>query len=105
MDLAHMIYELTVNFPAEERYGLSSQMKRAAVSIPSNISEGAARNTTKELLHYIAVARGSAAELSTQLELVQRLKIECPNFSAVADKIDHVSRMLTNLQKSLRSHA
>jgi len=69
MQLAKVIYQLTAGFPTEERYGLAQQMRRAAVSIPSNIAEGAGRNGAKEYLHFIGIARGSLAELETQLQL------------------------------------
>ena len=58
MELAKAVYQMTANFPAEERYGLSQQMRRAAVSIPSNLAEGAGRNGAKEYLHFIGIARG-----------------------------------------------
>ena len=58
MELAKAVYQMTVTFPAEERYGLSQQMRRAAVSIPSNIAEGAGRNGPKEYLHFIGISRG-----------------------------------------------
>jgi four helix bundle protein len=62
MELAKTVYQMTATFPAEERFGLSQQMRRAAVSIPSNIAEGAGRNGAKEYLHFIGVARGSLAD-------------------------------------------
>jgi four helix bundle protein len=65
MQLVKAVYELTEDFPAEERYGLSQQVTRAAVSIPSNIAEGAGRNGAKEYLHFIGISRGSLAELET----------------------------------------
>ena len=69
ISLAKMIYELTRAFPAEEKFGLISQMRRAAVSIPSNIAEGQARHTTGEFVQFVSHAEGSAAELDTQLIL------------------------------------
>ena len=73
MDLVEAVYSLTANFPKEERYGLASQMQRAAVSIPSNIAEGTARKSNKELLQFISIAMGSAAELETQYLIAIRL--------------------------------
>ena len=67
------IYSLTKGFPDEEKYGLTAQLRRASVSIPSNISEGAARHGKKEFEHFLYMALGSAAEVETQLELAQRL--------------------------------
>jgi len=73
MALAKGIYELTRNFPKEETYGLVSQIRRAAVSIPSNLAEGAARNSNKEFIQYLYVSLGSLAELETQLLLSRDL--------------------------------
>ena len=69
MQLVKAVYQMTAVFPAEERYGLAQQMRRAAVSIPSNIAEGAGRNGAKEFLNFIGISRGSLAELETQLQL------------------------------------
>ena len=73
MDLVEQIYQLTQRFPKHERYGLASQMQRAAVSVPSNIAEGHTRAHSKEYLHHLSIARGSLAELQTQLEIARRL--------------------------------
>ncbi len=67
MQLVKVVYQMTSTFPPEERYGLSQQMRRAAVSIPSNLAEGAGRNGVKEYVQFIGIARGSLAELETQL--------------------------------------
>ena len=75
VELAKSVYELTAGFPASEIYGLSSQMRRAAVSIPSNIAGGAARNGDKEFLHFLNIALGSAAELDTQYILSKELQL------------------------------
>jgi len=74
MELADSIYDITAEFPKSEVHGLSSQMRRCAVSIPSNIAEGSARQGTKELLQFISIAQGSLAELETQLILSERRK-------------------------------
>ncbi len=73
MDLVLEIYALTKSLPGYELYGLTMQMRRAAVSIPSNIAEGQQRNTNKEFSNFLAIARGSNAELETQLEICVRL--------------------------------
>ena len=73
MDLAAQVYSLTAQFPKEELYGLTSQIRRSAVSIPSNIAEGAARHSKKEFIHSLHIASGSVAELETQLLLATRM--------------------------------
>ena len=73
MDLAVAIYRVTESLPREERYGLAAQMKRAAASVPSNVAEGAGRETVREKRRFLIDARGSITELETQLELCQRL--------------------------------
>jgi four helix bundle protein len=93
MSLVECVYRLTVAFPDEERFGLTSQLRRAAVSIPSNIAEGAARSSTGELGHYLGIALGSAAELETQLELAKRL--------GFTDNTDEAISLLENVRKQL----
>ncbi len=73
IELSVMIYEISNNFPSEERYGLCSQLRRAGVSVPSNIAEGSSRNSPKEFIHYLSIASGSCAEVETQLEIAKRL--------------------------------
>jgi four helix bundle protein len=73
MDLVEQIYRLTQLFPAHEQYGLTSQLRRCAVSIPSNIAEGHAREHLKEYLYHVSIAQGSLAELQTQVEIAARL--------------------------------
>ncbi len=73
MDLVTEIYNLTATFPSSEQYGLTSQLRRAAVSIPSNIAEGCARRSEKETLRFLSVALGSIAEVETQVMLAERL--------------------------------
>jgi four helix bundle protein len=73
MSLAALIYKVTLRFPADERFGLTNQLRRAAVSIPSNIAEGKGRLTTGELIQFLGIARGSTLEVQTQLELASML--------------------------------
>ena len=73
IELVKSIYILTHNFPEDEKYGLTSQIRRAVVSIPSNIAEGSARTTTKDFSHFLAISLGSVAELETQLIIWKNL--------------------------------
>jgi len=83
MELAKAVYEMTANFPAAERYGLAQQMRRdAAVSKPSNIAEGAGRNSVKEFLNFVGISRGSLAELQTQLQLTGMRGFTAPDHQA-----------------------
>jgi four helix bundle protein len=103
IELSEAIYHLTAGFPKDELYGLTSQMRRAAVSIPSNIAEGHSRESTKEYLHHLSFALGSLAELETQIVIAERLKYLSPSAVALnVEQCNHLGRMLRNLQRSLR---
>lgn len=96
------IYRIATNFPKDETYGLSSQIKRAASSINANLMEGAARNTNKEYKQFIGIARGSAAELIYHLTLVKDLKfIDSTVADDLIDEVRQITRMLNGLQKSI----
>jgi len=102
MDLVRAIYGLTMNFPAGERFGLISQVRRAAVSVPSNIVEGQARHTTREFVQFISHAEGSLAEVDTQLTLSNQL--EFCNTSQTAEifsLIGEIRKMLMSLRGRL----
>lgn len=99
MDLVQDIYKITAQFPQEEMYGLTSQMRRSAVSIPSNIAEGAARTGSKEFLHFLSIARGSLSELETQLQISKRLGY-C-NCLKVSERVDEVFGLIGGLIKSI----
>jgi four helix bundle protein len=101
MLLVKQIYELTAGFPADERYGLVAQMRRAAVSIPSNIAEGAARHSKREFAQFLVVARGSLSELDTQFRIAQDLDF-CPSQSGLEMQIDRLFSLLAGLLKSQR---
>jgi four helix bundle protein len=104
MDLAQRIYELTRAFPQKEVYALSNQMQRAAVSIPANVAEGHARDSTREFLHYISIALGSLAELETHLILAGRLSyLGESDVSITLSSADELGRMLRGLQKKLKA--
>ncbi len=96
------IYTLTKNFPKEELYGLTSQIRRSAISIPSNIAEGFRRYHNKEYKQFLYITLGSCAELETQIEISKELKyINKENKKIILEKINHESRMITNLIKKL----
>jgi len=100
--LAKLVYQLTKNFPSEEKFGLVAQMRRAAVSIPSNIAEGQARHTTGEFIQFISHAEGSVAELDTQVILSTELKF-CRDVGAETafELIAELRRMLNVLRRKL----
>ncbi len=102
MALVTTVYEATAAFPKHELYGLTSQMRRAAVSVPSNIAEGAARETTPELLRFLYTARGSLAELETQSLLAHSLGyLSDPD--SLSEEIDRVSEILAGLIRHVKS--
>ena len=95
VELARRTYILTNKFPPEERFGLTSQMQRAAVSIPSNIAEGKLRGSSKEFTHFLRIAFGSGRELETQIEIAKQLpKTRGLNFHPLETLLDEVMRML-----------
>ncbi|MEW5786582.1 MAG: four helix bundle protein [Pseudomonadota bacterium] len=99
--LVKEIYALTASFPKSETYGLVGQMRRAAVSVPSNIAEGAARESTKELAQFLVIARGSLSELETQLVIARELGY-CTAEQALISRVDHVFKLLQGLIKKSR---
>jgi four helix bundle protein len=104
--LARETYRLTVAFPKEEAYGLTSQMRRSAVSIVSNIAEGSQRGSDRDFANFILIARGSLAELETQLLLVAELGYANPaNVETLLSKLDELSRMLHAFHAKLKSHS
>jgi four helix bundle protein len=101
MTLVQNTYKLTAEFPKEEVYGLTSQMRRSAISVPSNIAEGAARNGWKEFHYFLPVARGSLSELEPQLQIAERLGYVKQHI--LADNIDTVFSLLGGLMKSVQN--
>ena len=100
LDLVEMIYRDTRSFPVEEKFGLISQLRRCAVSLPSNIAEGAGRKGTKEFIHFLYIALGSLNEMETQMEISKRLKY-LNDLSDFNELFLHVKRMLLKLIEHL----
>lgn len=101
MALVEVIYTITSSFPSDERFGLTQQLPRAAVSVPANIAEGFARNGSREPIHFLGIAAGSLSELDTLLELAQRLGL-CRIDDGLRTQVDKVSGMLMALAASIR---
>ncbi|HET6434358.1 MAG TPA: four helix bundle protein [Xanthomonadaceae bacterium] len=102
MELVMAIYAASSTFPMEERYGLTAQVRRAAVSVPSNIAEGHARSSTREYMRFLSISLGSLAEVETQLLIAGRLKyVEAANVDTLLQACDELGRMLRGLGKSL----
>lgn len=104
--IAKRVYEITENVPRREEFGLAAQMRKSAVSIGSNIAEGAARRGNKEFLQFLYVALGSASELDTQLEIARLVKL-VPDESivGVATNFSAISRMLQGLIRSIKAES
>jgi len=104
VDLVVEIYECTKSFPAEERFGLISQIRRAAVSIPANIAEGAARQSDKEFYHFLSIAQGSASELETELLIARRLNyIDLEGYRKTYEEINTIARMIIGLSQKVKT--
>lgn len=100
MELVKLTYLVSASFPKVEQFGLTSQMRRAAVSVPSNIAEGVARGTTKEYVHFLNIARGSLSELDTQFEIARMLEF-VEDSHPVFQQIENVARLLTGLHRAM----
>lgn len=103
IELVKLVYRLTLSFPREETYGLTSQLRRSAISVPSNIAEGHSRDSLKEYLQFLSIAAGSLAELQTQLFIARELHYGvCELVNEAETLSDKTLKMLRNLQRSLR---
>lgn len=104
MELVCEVYEVTRNFPDTERYGLTSQMRRCAISVPSNIAEGWSRNSARSFISYLNIAAGSMSELLTQLEIARRINyISAERMQALEHRGIQISKMLYMLIKKIES--
>ena len=104
MDLVENIYKITQLFPREELYGLTSQIRRAAVAIPTNITEGYQRNYKKEYIQFLYIAKSSASELETLLNISERLNLNLtPGFTNTKSLLTEILKMLTALISKLKS--
>jgi len=101
MDFVESVYKALKAFPAEERYGLCDQIRRAAVSVPSNIAEGFGRDSNTDFAHFLTIARGSLFEISTQLEIASRLGYLPPD-SGLYPMIESIGKMLNSLRRHLK---
>jgi four helix bundle protein len=102
MALVESVYQATASFPKEETYGLTSQIRRAVVSIPANIAEGQGRRLTKEYLYFLANARGSILELDTHLEIARRLHyLDKDAYSRLLEQLQEVGRILNGLMRAV----
>ena len=101
IELVEAVYSVTKGFPRTEIYGLTSQLRRAAVSVPSNIAEGAARSSTKEFIQFLHVALGSVSEVETQLIIAQRLDY-LSDAKSIEEQIEAVRRLILGLIRYLR---
>ena len=102
IDLVVELYKATGEFPKEEKYGLTSQMRRSAISIPSNIAEGAGRNSDKEFCHFLSVANGSSYELETQVIVANRLELLPKELcDELCSQLNEIQKMNYNLQSRL----
>lgn len=105
VEFAISIYKITEGFPKTEQYGLTSQLRRAAVSVSSNIAEGEQRETTPDYIRFCRVAKGSTAEIDTQLEIAKRLKyLDDSQHGLTRAKLEEIRRMLSGLIESLGKH-
>jgi four helix bundle protein len=102
MGLTTLVYQFSAELPADERFGLVSQMRRAAVSIPANIAEGHQRTSTRDYLRFLSIASGSLAELETLIELASRLySIRTTSIEELVGQADELGKMLRSLQQRL----
>jgi four helix bundle protein len=106
LELVLEVYKGTEHFPREERYGLTGQIRRAAVSIPANIAEGAGRHSQKEFAHFLSNSQGSASELETELIIAHRLGyLTEAGFQKLTGQLERIGRLITGLTRHVRDQA
>jgi len=101
IELSTDVYRLVAEFPSEEKYGMTSQLRRSAVSIASNIAEGAGRNSNKEFNRFLGLAMGSSCELQTQLIIARKVDLIDGRVDSFLDEIDQMQKMIYALQQKL----
>ena len=105
MDLVTEVYKHSSQFPKEEMFGLTSQLRRSAVSVPSNIAEGFAKSSEKDFARFLEISMGSSYEVETQLIIANRLSmLSTEDFNLMLEKLQEVQRMISGLSKSLTSN-
>lgn len=104
LDFVVRLYGLTESFPTEERFGLTSQIRRAAVSVPANIAEGAGRQSDKEFLYFLSNAQGSASELATEILIARELGyLSKRDYQEASNELDHIGRMIVGLSQKIKT--
>ena len=104
MELADLVYRTSRGFPKEELFSLTSQVRRAAISIPSNIAEGSGRKSDHEFVHFLSIANGSLRELETQMLIASRIGYLVPTqLEALQQQMDTIGRLLTGLRKAIQN--
>lgn len=104
IELVTDVYKSSEKFPKEERYGLTGQIRRAAVSIPANLAEGAGRRSPKEFAHFLSNSQGSASELETELIIANRLGyLDEATFAKLIGQLERIGRLITGLVRHVRS--
>ena len=104
VDLVVDIYKTTENFPKDEKFGLTSQIRRVAISIPANIAEGAGRKSNKEFINFLSIAQGSASEVETEILIAYRLEyLTLETYDKLIENLDNIGRMITGLSNHLKN--
>jgi four helix bundle protein len=104
VEYADKVYEITRNFPAEERFGLTSQMRQAAVSVSANIAEGSSRSSIVDFKRFIEIAYGSLLETVSELKVAQRQRfVNAQDYEKLYDEAEHLARMLSGLRRTIKS--